>query len=521
MKKLKLRILSAITALSTAFSCMFACLPAQTAAAESQRIVVSLGDSYSSGEGIEPFYGQNKTIAEKVKSADWLAHRSENSWAGMLKIPGIEGTLSQHKDTNWFFVASSGAETKHLHENQEKVYNRDDQSGAAYLYPQDRMLKKYSGKIDYVTFTMGGNDIGFVDIMTATIKNSAEKLKEYLEGKLQGEEYTKVRSDIKQFYKDVASLAGPQAAIIVAGYPTLFNSEGFTVKNVPFTGTLKVSAEKAKIINKYVDKFNSEIESLVDECRAEGLNIWFAPVDFRGHEAYTADPYINEVSFKVKDQDINVKGSLSAYSMHPNKAGAKAYAAAVQKVIDAIESGTADTKPAASTTKTGALTLKGTANGSSLSLTWNAVSGASEYTLYQYKNNGWTKLTTTRKTSAKLNNLANNKTYRFMVRANVGGTLTAKTDSCQLSFTACYKPVLTTTSKSGKITMKWSEVNNATKYGIFQYTNGSWKQLATTTKLSCTISARSGKTYRLGVKALVGGKWTDIDSTSESTVKVN
>ena len=31
-------------------------------------IVVSLGDSYASGEGVEPFYDQELPIAEKVKS---------------------------------------------------------------------------------------------------------------------------------------------------------------------------------------------------------------------------------------------------------------------------------------------------------------------------------------------------------------------------------------------------------------------------------------------------------------------
>lgn len=44
-----------------------------------QKIMVSLGDSYSSGEGIEPFYGQNEKISKKVNNPDWLAHRSEKA----------------------------------------------------------------------------------------------------------------------------------------------------------------------------------------------------------------------------------------------------------------------------------------------------------------------------------------------------------------------------------------------------------------------------------------------------------
>ncbi len=69
-------------------------------------IVVSLGDSYSSGEGIELFYEQDKTMEDKINSPtqDWLAHRSTKSWASQLRVGGLEGTLGEHRDENWFFV---------------------------------------------------------------------------------------------------------------------------------------------------------------------------------------------------------------------------------------------------------------------------------------------------------------------------------------------------------------------------------------------------------------------------------
>lgn len=73
-------------------------------------IMVSLGDSYSSGEGIEPFYGQDKSLYNKVKDENWLAHRSQKSWPSLLKIPGIQGTMSDYNvDTStsstcqWYF----------------------------------------------------------------------------------------------------------------------------------------------------------------------------------------------------------------------------------------------------------------------------------------------------------------------------------------------------------------------------------------------------------------------------------
>ncbi|MBQ1392315.1 MAG: hypothetical protein IIY81_02020, partial [Lachnospiraceae bacterium] len=55
-------------------------------------IVVSMGDSYSSGEGIEPFYGQKendnpngKDLSRfaKIDNDDWLAHRSMYSWPSL------------------------------------------------------------------------------------------------------------------------------------------------------------------------------------------------------------------------------------------------------------------------------------------------------------------------------------------------------------------------------------------------------------------------------------------------------
>ena len=83
-----------------------------------QKIIVSLGDSYASGEGIPPFYGWNKVQDWSFsKPTDWLAHRSKNSWPGMLTLPGV-GKMSENLD-HWYFAAASGATTEHLLGKQE------------------------------------------------------------------------------------------------------------------------------------------------------------------------------------------------------------------------------------------------------------------------------------------------------------------------------------------------------------------------------------------------------------------
>ena len=86
MKKLTKRFLALMLVLAVTFAGIIISSPDQvSAAASGKKIVVSIGDSYSSGEGIEPFFGQDKASAEKVEDEDWLAHRSEKVWSSMNK----------------------------------------------------------------------------------------------------------------------------------------------------------------------------------------------------------------------------------------------------------------------------------------------------------------------------------------------------------------------------------------------------------------------------------------------------
>lgn len=310
---------------------------AETATEES-RIMVSLGDSYSSGEGIEPFYGQNESTADKVKNQDWLAHRSEKSWPGRLTLQGVNGSMAQNRNDNWFFVATSGAVTDNLTHNQRKEYDIDGIEGSRYIDKQLDVFKELGDKkAEYVTVSIGGNDAKFADIITeAAIPHPLnpgalnDKLnsvwEEFYYGIDGGES---IRGRLYQAYCDIQDAAGAQAKIIVAGYPKLLDSNG--------SGFL-FSENEAALINDSVSRFNDEIESIVKSCKADGMKICFVSVEkaFDGHGAYSNDAFLNEVYIGKKDQDLKWSVS-SAYSMHPNDKGAQAYADCVQAKIDEIE----------------------------------------------------------------------------------------------------------------------------------------------------------------------------------------
>ena len=308
-----------------------------TEGTDGSRIMVSLGDSYSSGEGIEPFYGQNDAVAQKVQNQDWLAHRSEKSWGGRLKLNGVNGTMAENRGENWFFVATSGATTYNLKNTQRKEYDIKGVSGSKNIDKQLDIFKKLGDETaEYVTISIGGNDAKFVDVVTeAAIPHPFnpgalnDKLNavwnEFYDGVDGGQS---IRERLYQAYYDIQSAAGVQAKIIVAGYPKLLEQNG---KGILF------SKEDAQLINDSVSRFNDEIESIVKTCKTEGMKICFVSVEeaFDGHEAYSKDAYINKVHIGRNSEDL--AGMISAYSMHPNDKGAQAYADCVQAKIDEIE----------------------------------------------------------------------------------------------------------------------------------------------------------------------------------------
>ncbi len=314
-------------------------------------VVVSLGDSYSSGEGIPAFYGQDKAWEQRVYDEDWLAHRSTKSWPGLLEFPEVSGKMRDYnaKQVNsskckWYFGAASGAETKHFSKQtqEKKTYKRlslfKTLKTTSYLPKQVDYIKKAAGNVDYVTLTIGGNDVGFADIITTCATGSTylhfgnDKLK--LEKQMDSiwAQFATTRANIKSVYTGIQSAAGSQANIIVAGYPKLLDKEG--------KGVL-ISEKEATIVNQNVTKFNNSIKDIVNECKNQGLNIYFVDVEAEfdkdgGHQAYSDNAWINKIILTKQDQDLDQSGIASAYSIHPNEEGAKAYARCVNAKIKEI-----------------------------------------------------------------------------------------------------------------------------------------------------------------------------------------
>ena len=349
LKRISVLLCNAILFIAVLFITVLSLSPVVRATdSEDPIIMVSLGDSYSSGEGIEEFYGQEKNILGKVIDNDWLAHRSQNSWPGMLELTGVDGKMACHhlKNTHWYFVAASGAETCHLKNKQEKYYYKNTNplvlpiipiSGTIPLKEQLDVFTYFelTGKVDYVTLTLGGNDADFGGVVTSAATSYKYYNPSGLFDKINDVwdrffEQGGIRSNLEQAYKNIKVAAGEQAQIIVAGYPKLLNPSG--------SGRL-FSEDNATLINNAVTNFNNEIKHLVELCETTGMKICFVSVEeeFDGHGAYSENPFISEVIGLSQSEDISDFLLFSNYSMHPNKEGAEAYAKCVQEKIKILE----------------------------------------------------------------------------------------------------------------------------------------------------------------------------------------
>lgn len=184
------------------------------------------------------------------------------------------------------------------------------------------------GDVDYVTMTLSGNDIRFTEVVEKAVMTriNPNKVTDMLNEKLTLFD-NKTKYYLYLAYSAIQDKAGEQPNIIVSGYPKLF---GYNVN-------LMIPIQNREMINQYVTIFNKRIKQIVDDCRIYGgMNIYFVSVEeiFDGRGAYSDldEEYINRIKLlRSEDLDKSAFPPVSAYSIHPNEKGAKAYAEAVQK----------------------------------------------------------------------------------------------------------------------------------------------------------------------------------------------
>jgi len=256
----------AAAALIGALASLLAAVPSYAA---KTTVYVALGDSYSSGVGAGGYDASSGSCSRSSLSYTAL-------WA------------AAHSGTTFTSVACAGATTDDVLANQ---------------------LGALTAKTTMVTITIGGNDAGFVSVITTCMlggddgcRSAVTSAENYATGTLPGK--------LDRTYAAIRSHA-PKARIIVLGYPRLFDL-------APSCGWFGMDLTKRKILDEGADLLVSGIAA-----RAAAAGDTFVDVRsaFAGHGICAAQAWINAVAWPLSD------------SYHPTSAGYRSgYLAALDRV---------------------------------------------------------------------------------------------------------------------------------------------------------------------------------------------
>ncbi len=166
-----------------------------------------------------------------------------------------------------------------------------------------------------------------------------------------------------------------------------------------------------------------------------------------------------------------------------------------------------------------------TVTSKAIKLSWNKVTGATGYQVYQYVGGKWKVIKATTATTHLVSNLTANTKYYFRVRAYakagsayVYGPLTSLTTYTNLAPTASVKVKTTATAA----TLTWSKVAGAQGYQVYQYVGGKWVRKANSTTNSITISGLKGGTnhyFRIRAFRKDGSSYLYGDFTANVTAR--
>jgi hypothetical protein len=248
-------------------SLLFGLTTAAAPAVASADDYVALGDSFSSGVGTNS-YTLSSSCRRGVYAYPWLV-------------------AQQRPNTSLTFVACSGAKTTDVMANQ---------------------IQSVTSGTDIVTMTIGGNDVGFSNLIVqctlGECSNALDNTRASL-GTVLGPRLDTVYSAIRS-----RTLT---ASVVVLGYPRIFSSAGCF-------GTLGISATERTKANQLADAL-SQLTS--ERAAAAGFTYRSAIVPFTGHAVCSGSAWLN---------GLNLFNTGESY--HPNRNGnSLGYAPLVRSVV--------------------------------------------------------------------------------------------------------------------------------------------------------------------------------------------
>ena len=309
-------------------SCPFLSAPPATAVEAHGSINVTLlGDSYSAGNGAGDYYGDDKG-----------AYRSRNSWAhhyvDWLNEQNVSATLTN--------LAHSGSVT-------DDLLGADGRTGQIESMPADT---------DVAMFTIGGNDVGFADIVKQCFMlgmRDAATCKEKVDAASTG--MSDVRQSTQNILQRIDDKLPDGAQVVLVGYPRLATDREYVLKN--FWGTFSYNAGAG--VRGLSDTSRQMQSDLVNDWNAAhpGLKVTYIDGVINAFDGHEPDPSVTAHNdYRWINEFLETRGRLgddgkttSSFSAdasefyHPNMIGHEQIARLIEDKVGVPVSAQADGEP--------------------------------------------------------------------------------------------------------------------------------------------------------------------------------
>ncbi len=153
--------------------------------------------------------------------------------------------------------------------------------------------------------------------------------------------------------------------------------------------------------------------------------------------------------------------------------------------------------------------VKATAGNGEITVTWDAVSGATKYRVRRHNGTKWVNHADITETSYVDTDVITGTTYKYAIYAYVNGSWGSA--SAIVSATAQGSTVaenVKATAGNGEITLTWDAVSAATKYRVRRHDGTKWTNYADITENTFVdTDVINGTTYKYAIYAYVNGAW--------------
>jgi hypothetical protein len=314
---------------------------------------VAMGDSYSSGEGLQPYDPTSD-------NSDDACHRSMIAYPRQVTLPGQTTPIAQQaagsgSSATFSFIACSGVVTTGVSTTAvNSPPNAEDAAGSTpwgsvdYHFGEVPQVDQgyLAPDTTLVTLSVGGNDARFADVLAGCLLTVTDctapnyVLQRHSNGVVDPQPLatfephvlSELQSHLVSVYSDVHRSA-PNAEVVVVGYPHLFPADTANL-SCPVGLGLSFSPADQTWMNQMGDQLNASVQRAVNAVKSQGVDIHFVnPVaGFTGHDVCSGgNAWINGLlAWSTSGAGLKMPGSGS---FHPKSAGQQEYARQVDACL--------------------------------------------------------------------------------------------------------------------------------------------------------------------------------------------